>query len=144
MKISKNTIITAIVLVVCFFVLFNFLFSTKNLFRHNIINPIPQSVVNIKSYKDKSAMHGAIIFKFSANENDTKEIIRINSLSKYEEIPDEISYIITNRFNDIGWWKSSDELEKMKIYGKLTENEYDWNALFIFIDDSNTKYIIKI
>ncbi|MCK5475852.1 MAG: hypothetical protein KAI71_04705 [Candidatus Pacebacteria bacterium] len=128
---------------IIFFLVFNFLFSTKRLFEHNIISPIPHSVSNIKSHIDRSAMHGAILFIFSANNNDAEEIIKINSLSKYEKIPDEVRYII-NLGNDVKWWKSSVELEKMKIYGKMTKNEYDWGALFIFIDAKNTNYIIKI
>ena len=143
MKDSFKVIIFITILIVCFFLVFSYLFSTETLFKNNIINPIPQSIVDIKYHKDKSVMHGAIIFSFSANNNDVEEIIKINSLSEYSKIPDIISHSINNKFNSIEWWKSSTELEKMKIYGKLTENEYDWNALFIFIDDTNTKYVIK-
>lgn len=143
MKKYKIIIISLVVLASIFFLAFNFLFSSKKLFEHNIISPVPKSVSNIKSRIDRSAMHGAIIFTFSANDNDTEEIIKINSLSKYEKIPDEVGYVI-NLGKNVEWWKSSFELEKMKIYGKITKNEYDWEALFIFIDAKNTNYIIKI
>jgi hypothetical protein len=87
-------------------------------------------------------MHGARVLTFTADKNDIEEIIKINSLSKYEEIPDIISYVINRIEKRCKWCKSSSELEKMRIYGKITENEYDWNALFIFIDAKNTNYII--
>ncbi len=141
----KKQVILIAVLIISFSLIFTFsyLFSTETLFKNNIINPIPQSITDIKYHKNKSAMHGAMIFSFSANSNDTEEIIEINSLSEYDKMPDIISYLIDDRFNNIEWWKSLAELEKMKIYGKLIENEYNWNALFVFTDNTNTKYIIK-
>ena len=142
MKKFFKVIIFIAILAVSFFLIFNSFFSIKSLFKYNVINPIPQSVVDIKYYKDKSATHGPIIFSFSANDNDTEKIIKINNLLEHEEIP-HVFRSSLHRFSDIGWWKSLSELEKMKIYGKLTENEYDWNALFIFIDDTNTRYVIK-
>ena len=143
MKKFKVIIIGLVILASIFFLAFNFSFSAKKLFEHNVINPVPKSVSSIKSHIDRSAMHGAMIFTFSANDNDTEKIIKINSLSRYDEIPDEVSYVM-NLGQDVEWWKSSPELEKMKIYGKITKNEYDWGALFIFIDAKNTSYIIKI
>ena len=117
--------------------------STPSLFKHHISNPIPTSVNNIKHEKNRLSIHGPFIFSFNVNNQDLEKIIKTNELIKYEEIPKNIDTLL-NQFENVSWWKSSNELNKMTIYGKIVEKEYEWNIFFLFTNIDGIVYIIKM
>ena len=115
-------------------------------FRNYICNPVPESVKNIKYAKDHGVMRGANIFLFTADSEDIKIIINKCSLHKYsdyKEIPEATRSIIENRFTKVAWWPVS-QLRSMSMYGKILESQYEWTALFLFINSDGKSYVIKI
>ncbi len=101
------------------------------------------SIEDLKVQKDKTAMHGAWIFSFRAGKNDISTIIKKNSLEGYARIPDELKYII-DRFKNTSWWKLSNELRLMKIYGLMEKEAYEWHVMFLFAGDERRVYGLKL
>ncbi len=117
----------------------------QSFFRHNILEPIPQSVMDFKYQKDTSAMHGAIIFLFNAQKSDVDLIITKRNLDKfsdYEQLPDFVKYVIKNRFKNISWWYP-EELKSMGIFGLSWGND-EPHALVIFVGKQSMIYGILI
>ncbi len=114
----------------------------QSIFRHNIIEPIPQSVSDFKYQKDASAMHGAIIFLFKACKSDVDLIITKRNLDRflnYEQLPEFVKDILKDKFKNVSWWHPV-ELESMDIFGLTWRSGREPHVLVIFVGKEDVGY----
>ena len=104
--------------------------NDEALFKKNIIDPIPGSVQNITVIKDRSAMHGALLFEFDANKNAITEIIKNNQLEKLNKLPIGIQSLIDKAPQ---WVKGNNT----DIYGTVITDDYSGDVLYVFADGNN-------
>ena len=89
MKNAMLTLVAFIILVVILFFLWNsVLWSPKSIFKHQVINPIPASVINLHCAKDWGGMHGPMACSFKISERDIESIVSQNKLTRILALPE--------------------------------------------------------
>lgn len=94
------------------------LFDTpEKMFERHVLDSDGQ-VSDIHYYKDQSAMHGPLFFRFSVSNSDMilHEIINKHGLKKVTSVPDEILAINHLASENVDWWRTLDELKKLPTY----------------------------
>ncbi len=139
---NRNIIIIIVILLgITIFISFKTFFSPVHLFKNVVLDPIPESVKEIKYCRDRSAMHGALIISFKANAKDIDKIIKDKGFIKYDVVPDNVAYVIKilqSKCDNLNFGGKN-------IYGKEEKNEFDWKADFLFTGDSeNIQYYLSI
>jgi len=142
----KKRIITSLILIfISCFVFIHIFFSPKKLFKLNILPELTKTIINLKSYKDKSGIHGPFIFAFNASQQDIQNIITHNNLIKYEKLPEFVNrLLLVFDKHKLSWWKSLSEFKIMKIFGKENNSSYEPHLKFIFLDKGNRVYYLQI
>ncbi len=108
------------------------------IFKLHVISEIPDSIKNIKHYKDRCAMHGPFVFAFEAGKEDIKKIIQKNTLEKMDTMPDFAEQLIRHiDTHNISWWKTTDELKGLEIYGKIKDDSGAPRVKIIFVGMDN-------
>ncbi len=142
---KKIIIVSLASIFISCFVFFHIFFSPERLFRLHVFPEIPETIKNLKYYKDTNGMHGPFIFAFNVSQQDIQNIIEHNNLIKYEKLPKFVnSLLLVLDKHKLSWWKSSSKLKAMEIYGKESNNSYEPHLKFIFFDKENKVYYLQI
>lgn len=116
----------------------------RHIFRLHVLDPIPESVRDIRYFKDRRAMHGLMAFAFEATPEDIRALVARHKLSPVSTPPDVIG-TINDRFSTrIDWWLPAEQLDKMEIYGILLDTKTrigDWQTRYAFVSGQRVYFL---
>ena len=114
------------------------------MFRLHVLNPVPAAVQEIRYFKDRSAMHGPLFFRFRVNEATIEQIIEQHGLKPTRSVPDVIGVLNDRAKSQVNWWQSSEHmagLEKYSIWYDPRLGIGDWHTRCLFIDGHDAYFI---
>jgi hypothetical protein len=141
----KKIIILLALLGIVFLFIAYFYPNPTAILKRGVISEISKSIKNIKYYKDRCAMHGPFVFAFEAGKEDIEQIIQKNALKKMDIMPDFVEQLTRHiDTHNIPWWKTTDELKKMEIYGKIEDGSSAPRVKIIFADTDNNVFYLEV
>jgi hypothetical protein len=114
------------------------------MFKLHVIDPIPASVTEIKYQQGNLGMHSPLFFNFKVSQDDFRMILAHQKTTPFSQMPWHLEMINDRIQKDIVWWKTSEELNKMKIFGRFLQpkdNVGDSVSRIFYVDGSNVYFM---
>jgi hypothetical protein len=114
------------------------------MFKLHVIDPIPISVTEVKYQQGNLGMHSPLFFNFKVSQDDLRMILAYQRATPFSRMPWHLEMINDRVQKDIIWWKTAEELNKMKIYGRFLQpkdNAGDGVSRIFYVDDGNVYFM---
>lgn len=115
--------------------------SPNTMFSKHVLNLDSLHTKEIQFFKDPSAMHGIMFFKFKLNSSNFEKIIKIHNL---ELVSSEIPVLQTiNNIpsSEVDWWKPNIDMKKYAVFYEPKSGYGDWKIKYLYLDDETAYFL---